>query len=550
MLHPKSEALPAALATGTLAKRPLAHLLVYAVERALSGTFSFVAETSERASVVVERGMVARVTTTEPVVYLGQLLYESGQIDAAQLSASLADVASTRQLHGQVLLARGAIDRRQLADALTEQRARKLAHLFDLAPRTTFAFYADTDLVGPKPDDVPPMAPLPAIWRGIRTAPSWDHVRATIATVGMRGLRVHGSLAHLGLGEAELAAASRLLVTRTTVSELVVNAGLPPHLVDLLVYFLVITNVADVVDSQAPQVPIAGAASSLPRRPITRPGGLGPALPSGEYVRRVSFSMRAVSPDEGPLRIPSPIAAIALAPSPRSVSPAPSAPTRAPLPAPAPATLARPSRLTSMTPLAFAPVGPLAVRSATLPTTSASARGTSEPCAPSLPTEASRALDEAESSHRSGERERAVTLARKALTLAPGMPAATAFLAYLEAIAAGTTQEAYLRERLRMIDAAILKDETCRRGRFYRAEIRRRLRDHEGAIRDLRAAIRNDPDDVDAHRELNAYERRVHEGSVILRSVSPATGTVRVTAMTPSGTWIPDARDPSRKPRK
>ena len=124
-----------------------------------------------------------------------------------------------------------------------------------------------------------------------------------------------------------------------------------------------------------------------------------------------------------------------------------------------------------------------------------------------------------------GDREQAVTLTRKALSDSPGLPEGMAFLAYLEALGLGEGQDELLRDFLKMIDAAIRLDDTCRRGRFYRAEMRKRLGDHEGAIRDLRVAVMNAPDDAAAQRELRAYEQKIRDGSIVLRSMSPAGGT-------------------------
>src|SRR5580693_9884553 len=88
MLQPKPARLPEPAATGLLAKKPLAHLLIYALDRKLNGTFELGDEKGASVHVVVERGMVARVGTSEPVTYLGHVLYENGFIDDGQLSAS------------------------------------------------------------------------------------------------------------------------------------------------------------------------------------------------------------------------------------------------------------------------------------------------------------------------------------------------------------------------------------------------------------------------------------------------------------------------------
>jgi hypothetical protein len=50
----------------------------------------------------------------------------------------------------------------------------------------------------------------------------------------------------------------------------------------------------------------------------------------------------------------------------------------------------------------------------------------------------------------------------------------------------------------------------------------KRLEDHEGAIRDLRVAVANDGDDVEAQRELRVYESKVRDGTIQIRSMSPS----------------------------
>jgi hypothetical protein len=338
-------------------------------------------------------------------------------------------------------------------------------------------------------------------------------VRATIATVAGHPLRVVGSLERSGLEDKERATAERLRQTPLTVSEVVIRGRLDVRAADLLAYFLVITKLAEITDSVVPMVPGAIAATT-PAKPVAPPrtGATAPtvvakpatptsvaaadaiaekptrvsdatmpasSLPSGEYVRRISFAMRAATGDANPLRIPSPM----------------------------PGTLPR---------------------SSTPPTLAAHPKASPPELA-----EAEQSLSDAEMRFVLGERELAVRLVRKALTAAPGMPDALAFLAYLEAMGAPPT--AQLHDLLRMIDTALLAEESCRRGRFYRAEIKKRLGDHEGAIRDLRAAVRDDPNDVDARRELGAYERKVRDGTIVLRSMSPSTGTPRATGL---ASWL------------
>jgi Tfp pilus assembly protein PilF len=124
-----------------------------------------------------------------------------------------------------------------------------------------------------------------------------------------------------------------------------------------------------------------------------------------------------------------------------------------------------------------------------------------------------------------GDRAEAESLVRKALVAAPGFPEAMALLAYLEAMDSRKGGAEHLRNCLKMVDMAVGKDPMCRRAHYYRAELKRKMEDHEGAIRDLRVAVTNDPDDVDAQRELRVYETKIRDGTIEIRSLSPFGGT-------------------------
>ncbi len=488
--------LPEPIASGTLAKRPLSHLLVYADARRLTGSFLLdhapahdpdATESTTRQSVYVyvHEGELARVATTVPVVYLGHVLYEAGVLTGAELSASLAEVAVTKALHGQALLRRRIVSATDLASALRSQRQRKLAHAFSIPPEAKFSFYPGVDLVGERPCDVPPESSLPHVWRGINAHPSWDHVSATLNTVAGRPLRVVGSVDALGLGEREREAALALTQTPGTVRMLAARAGVDTKVAELLAYFLVITRRAEITERVSVSVPPLDA---HPPRVTTHPP---PAVGSGEYARKISFTMRAVSPDTHGLRIPSPI----------------------------------PGRLF--------PTGPLPPSSAG-PSSHPRARTSPEPIVRGKASrEAEQALEKAEMRFVLGERDVALRHLQEALDLAGDWPDASAFQVHVDAAAVRDGEDAKLRALLRRIDATLDADALCRRGRYYRALIRSRLGDHEGAIRDLRVAVTHDPDDLDAQRVLASYARKVKAGTLVVRSMSPFAGIPAAKAPVP-----------------
>jgi curved DNA-binding protein CbpA len=590
MLSPKPAKNSEPSASGTLAKKPFAHLLIYALDRKLTGTFELADERGATAYVVVAGGQVARVETSDPVTYLGHVLYELGAIDDTALSTSLAEVAATKKLHGQVLLERHAIEPEQLADALRQQRARKLQHVFTFPPKTTFAFYADVDFAGVRPGDVEPMDPLPAIWRGVREHPSWDHVRATIAGIAARPLRLipNVDLDKFGLQDNERAAAECLRMKAQTVPELAIVGGLTIQATDLLAYFLIITKQAEVVHGATASQPPRPPSGSM--KPVTNP-----AFASGEYARKISFSMRAVTPGEGTMRIPSPLPDRFPSPMPGRLSPIP--PHDA-VPLPARVASSIPARNTSSAPPRSGPPGTMPpasdlarkksildrakwidqedyfkmlmiprdvdtedVRAAflraakvwhpdSLPLSIIEVRAECERVFARITVayetlvdpakrkayektintrlresaEADHMMSEAEMHLTLGDRETAESLARKAVVSAPTMGEARALLAHIESLDPRRGKEEHVRSCVKTIDMALGQDPMCRRAHYYRALLQKRLGEHEGAIRDLRVAVTNDSDDVDAQRELRVYEQKLREGTIQIRSMSPFPG--------------------------
>jgi tetratricopeptide (TPR) repeat protein len=130
-------------------------------------------------------------------------------------------------------------------------------------------------------------------------------------------------------------------------------------------------------------------------------------------------------------------------------------------------------------------------------------------------------MSEAEMHLTLGDREAAESVARKAVVAAPTLGEARALLAHIESLDPRRGKEDHLRSCVKTLDMAIGADPMCNRAHYYRALLQKRLGEHEGAIRDLRIAVTNDPDDVDAQRELRVYEQKLRDGTVQIRSMSP-----------------------------
>src|SRR5688500_6135384 len=99
--------------TGDFHSHPLAVLLAHACDRKASGTFTFAHRRREEV-LVMRDGKIAAVRTSEPVAYLGSILYELGAIDMATLNETLQEVATAGRLHGDILVERGACARSRI----------------------------------------------------------------------------------------------------------------------------------------------------------------------------------------------------------------------------------------------------------------------------------------------------------------------------------------------------------------------------------------------------------------------------------------------------
>src|ERR1700678_2695271 len=69
---------PPPTATGVLSERPLAHLLAFAHQRSISGTFELANPPGQFARIVVDQGLIARIWLSEELYLLGQILFEGG----------------------------------------------------------------------------------------------------------------------------------------------------------------------------------------------------------------------------------------------------------------------------------------------------------------------------------------------------------------------------------------------------------------------------------------------------------------------------------------
>ena len=267
---------PAPAASGTLQKTPVLHLLVYALERNLTGTIEIATPAGETAAILFIDGQPSKARTSAAVAYLGRVLLELGHIDDDQLNKSLMQLSQTRRLHGQILLESGAIDEAKLQSALRLQLVQKLRHTFTMPPESTFAYYDSFDsLHDYGGDDILSLDPLPLVWAAVREAPPWEHVHAALTRVAQVALRVsnRAELSRFEFEKRELELIDLLRARPMRVSELAASELVKPREAQLLVYCLLITKQVQVMQEHASMPP-----PRLDPTPPSLSSGAGPPL--------------------------------------------------------------------------------------------------------------------------------------------------------------------------------------------------------------------------------------------------------------------------------
>ena len=244
-----------ATAEGDLARTPFAHLLVYAVDRRLTGAL-FLREPPTAGASPVEhvvrlaRGTPVKVRPGDNFARLGELLVESGVLSAETLVEALA----TKGLLGDVLLLAGCVERDKLEAVCEAQFQRRMTRLFTLPAETTFR-YCDghVELLDYGGDPASADA-LAILWGGLEAhggAP--PIVDATLGRLGDLPLRIHpqATVGRLGLADGEARVVAHLSACPEPLAALAARDLLAGERLRQLVYALAITRQLDLGSSSS-----------------------------------------------------------------------------------------------------------------------------------------------------------------------------------------------------------------------------------------------------------------------------------------------------------
>jgi curved DNA-binding protein CbpA len=303
-------AAPQATATGTLGSTPLPNLLVYSLDRRLTGTLVLEDEQSRKSAILFRAGAPAKVKLGESVARLSDVVVALRLTDADTAAAVETEAKARQQLYGQALVEGGVIDVMSLDEALEEQVVKRVEWLCGQGPGTVYGYYDDIDLLAQygSPDGAR-VEPLAIIWRALRLLARPEVIDATLAKLGSRDLRLHpqSRAAKFRFDAKEQAVVDVLRAKPQSLAKIIATELLPAGQVKKVVYALVATRHLDL---GAGALPVGVSEQSLapPGRSLapTRPSNPSRTMSVSPAPARVSSQPTRSAPSPVPPAEPRP----------------------------------------------------------------------------------------------------------------------------------------------------------------------------------------------------------------------------------------------------
>ncbi|MCC6559299.1 MAG: hypothetical protein IT372_40770 [Polyangiaceae bacterium] len=278
-----------ATAEGDLRRTPLAHLLVYAADRRLSGAMFLTDPAGLEHVIRFERGAPVKVRPGDGFAMFGELLIEDGLLSQRTLEHALA----TKGLLGDVLLLTGCVDAATLDWIAEIQFVKRMVHLFELPAETTYRYFDGHGALADWGGEPARVDLLAVLWAGLR-----DHgerstrLPATLERLGDTPLRLHPAIepGRFGFRQAELAVIARMREDAPPLAALIAAGVAPEAVVRRLVYMLAITRFLELLGAGALPVGVDEAAA----RALSLSGSQALARMT---LRSVFYRVGAAAPD-------------------------------------------------------------------------------------------------------------------------------------------------------------------------------------------------------------------------------------------------------------
>ncbi|HET7541296.1 MAG TPA: DnaJ domain-containing protein [Polyangiaceae bacterium] len=521
-----TEAAPTA--QGSLEATPLGHLLVYCLDRTLSGTLVLEEASGKRHAIYFDGGGPSKAKLDASVLFLGRVLVEQKAITEETYDRTLALATERGQLHGQVLLEQGEIDEHTLREGLREQLSRQVLWMFGLPGSTVFGYYDRVNFLERWGGEGVRAKPLALIWRGVREYVHAGHMAEVLERFGDQPILLHidAPIRRFRFDRHEQSIIDVLRAKPQPLSELLARGLAEPAYVRRLVYAMLITRQLEsgipgvepigvdeaASSSRMPVAPVLPASAQASRHPSPHPPSAAPAAPKAvESPEQAAFKaeirdraahgaadyyeLLGVSPDAQPAVVQAAFFQLA-----KKWHPDRLGPDFADVRELANKVFARMSEAHQILsdPMRRKEYDELRKNGA---------GGAEEQEQVQRVLRAATAFQKAEVLLKRNNTPAALEEARKALELDPSQADYIALLAWLEA----TQLNANLEEILARIEKAQRLEPNNTRIRWYRGSILKRLGKNGKAIGDFRFIVENDPRHLDAQREIRLYEMRKAE---------------------------------------
>jgi hypothetical protein len=512
-------------AEGDLKRTPFAHLMVYAIDRKLTGSLFLDEPNGQTNLVQFDRGAPVKVRPGDGYARLGDMLVQADALARSDLARALENEGPL----GQRLIAAGLLDEATLTSVLEQQFRRRIVRLFALSSSTLYRYVDAHDELAHW-GCAQSVDPLMLLWEGLRTHGDCStKFEGMVTHLARSALKLHpqAPLERLCLEGDELIAANCLREQPTGFEDLVQSGVIGASALRRLVYALAILRQLDLgvggtpVGIEDPTDSLSTNGNTVGRvRLVTAsfrmgvaapdPPGDGERAPVAPRRRRVATGSTELG-GEMPSDRPS-------YPAPH---PTPLIPEAGPVPSSGVVPLGSIQALSRISPVP--PAGPVTITESTPPVRSPSVRpesyGVESPFVPK-PSRPPRAPFEAAASSSRPPRSSGayfqiaeVRLAandldgardacERALRIEPTHPDYIALGAWIRA----SLPNGDIRVAAQELDQILAVNERHLKARYYRALLRHKLGDSAGALRDLRRALDVDPGFVDAARELATIE--------------------------------------------
>ena len=237
-----TEAVPTA--QGSLEATPLGHLLVYGLDRLLTGTLVLEEPSGQRHAIYFDGGGPAKAKVQDPVLFLGRVLVEHKTITEEVYERTLSLATESGRLHGQVLLEQGALDEHALREGLREQLARQVLWMFSLPPATLFGYYDRLNFLERWGGEGVRAKPLALIWRGVREYAHAGHLAEVLERFGDQPILLHvdAPIRRFRFDRREQSVIDVLRAKPQPLNELLGRGLADPSYVRRLVYAMIITR--------------------------------------------------------------------------------------------------------------------------------------------------------------------------------------------------------------------------------------------------------------------------------------------------------------------